>query len=175
MEASLSQCGGTVLREETISEIRRAYLEIIQLSNWKELFLETALTTLNNLDQWTKGTISFGIKSSQKTEYVEFSQSLIMIGRKPGNDVVLSSDHASRLSCMVFLMKDSFAIVDCGGICGIKILSRSGEGPLLESSEAAGRKVIKCEKEETVVLQIGQATLCSNPKMCLICWEKPRY
>jgi len=98
---------------------------------------------------------------------------LILIGRLPGCDILLSKHSISRLHAIVFVTKSKYYIIDVGSMLGIQTLGRSENLPLVNSNPES-RNVLIFDKTETSVISFANINLTFQPKECTVCLDNFR-
>lgn len=166
--------------EET-EELRKAYLEIINSNDWKTQMENAAIMITQNLMQDLKETpitnIDFTIACDTKLyEFNSMNNKFIMIGRKPGCDIMFrETSGSSRLHAMVMPLPQFgiYLVIDMGGLFGI-ITEKRSNSKWCTASVPKNRNIIVLDWNEIAILKLGIEKIAINPKECVVCFEKAR-
>jgi hypothetical protein len=94
---------------------------------------------------------------------LDTDKTVILVGRLPNCDVLLSPSGTSRLHMVIFVMPalGKTAIVDVGSSTGIIMLKRGSAAPMVHSTQTS-RRVIMLDLYETAVFQCGSDLVSVN-------------
>jgi hypothetical protein len=108
---------------------------------------------------------------------VNVDKDVFSIGRSPLCDLQVNTDDksVSRLNCWVFNLPNFVAIVDGWSLAGTALVDRECSDEELLASKPRARRVFVVPHGEAATLRLGLRTqITLNPKMCIICHERPR-
>lgn len=169
----------TAQNNEDTEIMRKSYLALIMLPNWKEEFEKIADIVITNL-MTTMPTVDISetqMSISTDSKLFEFdNKKCVLIGNNEGCDIALyHSLGCSRLHAILFPMPQLgiFVIVDLGSMYGIKTIKRSTNADLVHSLPKQ-RNTLIFTWGEIAILRFAEQTVAINPKTCIICMENPR-
>lgn len=169
------------LPQEDAEALRAAYLEIIELADWDQKFATEASLIVENLkkDQPVYPIVNTTFCVATDNQLYEFDSTnnkYIMVGRKPGCQVLFTHDGTSRMHAMIFPLPElnMILVVDMGSLTGIMTVKRSQQNKQCVNSLANNRNVLIFDWNEVAILKMGSVQVGINTKECIICMTNPR-
>jgi len=181
IQSSFKHESAKPLEESEMEKLREAYDEIIKKRDRKKQFEDVATLLLRDLEDG-----DMLVKSEASTEPIslaadgrlyEFSDKYcVLAGRLPECDVLLASATASRVHFILFMFPqfDKYLVVDVGSVNGITTQQRSNSQLPLANSLPNARQILIFSWGEIAILGLGNQRIAINPKVCVICFERPR-
>jgi len=173
----------TQTHEET-EELRRTYEKIIESPDWKQQFTDASNLIITDLKEGKEvhqvnNKMIFIAVHDRLYEFDTGDKKYIMVGRKPGCDVLFNEipyNGTSRMHTIIFPLPElkMIIVVDMGSLSGITTHKRSSDEKQCVSSLPKSRNVLIFDWEEIVILRMGQVQVAINPKDCVVCMVNPR-
>lgn len=101
---------------------------------------------------------------------------IFSIGRSPECDVVVSvpEECVSRMHLWVFNLGGGIVVVDGWSLLGTTVAKQDADDPEPAKSVPGSRRAFVVPHGEATVLQLGHCRILLNPKICVVCMDRPR-